>query len=231
MSRQVLALRAGAGRVAPFAGACVLAWAAVLVGSSIVWWQYAASVVIALLVLGGLALFFVVPVLIIGPPAYPHTQYRTALLAVAADGIIGLTTQRLVANVRHQAKESRNREHMLQQVSGVVRSLFDTPQPRIDVCEAARTISHASAALLYEPTRDTDQLVCTALAGIDVPAAKLTVDRRSAAYEAFRSGRASLITENVEAHLGLSELWIAPVEPPHCSTSRYCTATVASVSW
>jgi len=280
MSERVGALRAGAGRVAPFAGACGLAWAAVVVGSSIVWWQYAASVVVALLagllalltshsrrhgwfavvpsallllfavglvrnsaggipsgasalailpvfqtalysrsrrdlflVLGGLALFFVLPIVTIGPPAYPHTQYRAALLAVAVDGIIGLATQRLVASVRHQAKESRSREHMLAQVSVVVHSLFDSPQPRIDVCEAVRTISNASAALLYEPTADADQLVCTALAGTDVPSGKLTVDRRSGAYEAFRSGRPRLISEDVEAHIELVELWIASGRP------------------
>jgi diguanylate cyclase (GGDEF)-like protein len=280
MGKRVVAVRAGAGRIAPFAGACALAWAAVLVGSPIVWWQYAASVVVALLagllalltshsprfgwlavvpsalllliavalvrnsaagiasgasalailpvfqtalysrsrrdlllVLAGLALFFVIPVLLIGAPAYPQTQYRAALLAVAVDGIIGLVTQRLVANVRHQARESRSREHMLEQLSTVVHSLFDSPQPRVDVCEAARSISNASAALLYEPTMETDQLVCTALAGIDVPAAKLTVDRRSEAYEAFRSGRPRLVTQDVEAHIGLIELWIASGRP------------------
>jgi diguanylate cyclase (GGDEF)-like protein len=280
MSARFAALQASAERVAPFAGACVLAWAVVLVGSSIVWWQYAISVLVALLagllalltsrsrrhgwlavvpsalllliavglvrnsaggitsgasalailpvfqtalysrsrrdlflVLGGLALFFVVPIVLVGPPAYPATQYRAALLAVAVDGIIGLATQRLVASVRHQAKESRSREHMLQQVSEVVHHLFDSLQPRIDVCEAARTISHASAALLYEPAADSDQLVCTALAGIDLPAAQLTVDRRSAAYEAFRSGSSRLITQAVEADIGLIELWIASGRP------------------
>jgi diguanylate cyclase (GGDEF)-like protein len=84
---------------------------------------------------------------------------------------------------------------------------------RVDVCEAARTISNASAALLYEPATDTDQLVCTALAGIDVPAEQLIVDRRSAAYEAFQSGRSKLITQDVEAHIGLIELWIASGRP------------------
>jgi diguanylate cyclase (GGDEF)-like protein len=280
MDENDAALRMGAARIAPFAGACVLAWAAVLVGSSIVWWQYGVSVVVALLagllalltarsrrygwlgvvpsallllvaialvrnaaggiasgasalailpvfqtalysrsrrdlllVLAGLALFFVIPVLIIGPPAYPQTQYRAALLAVAVDGIIGLATQRLVAHVRLQAKESRSREHMLEQVAGVVHGLFDSPQPRIDVCEAARTISNASAALLLEPSGDSDQLVCSALAGIDMPQSQLTVDRRSAAYEAFRSGCPRLITEDVEAHIGLVELWIASGRP------------------
>jgi len=281
MSAHVAGVRTGTGPLAPFAGACGLAWVAVVLGSSIVWWEYGASVLVALfagslalltsrsssrhgwlavvpsalllllavgllrnsaggipsgagalailpvfqtalysrsrrdlfLVLVGLALFFVVPVLIIGPPAYPHTQYRAALLAVAVDGIIGLATQRLVASVRHQALESHSREQMLRQVSEVVHRLFDSPQPRIDVCEAARSISSASVALLYEPTADGDQLVCTALAGIDLPSEKLTVDRTGAAYEAFDSGRPRLISKDVEAAVGLNDLWIAAGRP------------------
>ena len=280
MTEGLEGLRTSAERVAPFAGACTLAWAAVLMGSSIVWWQYAISVVIALLagllalltsrsrrhgwlavtpsalllltgvavlrnsaggiasgasalailpvfqtalysqsrrdlfvVLAGLALFFVVPIVIVGPPAYPDTQYRAALLAVAVDGIIGLATQRLVGRVRCQAKASRAREHMWQQLSEVVHTLFHSRQPRIDVCEAARNICHASSAALYEPAGDSGQLVCSALAGIDMPADTLTVHRRSAAYEVFRSGRSKLITKDVEAHVGLVDLWIASGRP------------------
>jgi hypothetical protein len=33
-------------------------------------------------------------ILLAGPPAYPQTQYRTALLSVAVSSIIGLATQR-----------------------------------------------------------------------------------------------------------------------------------------
>jgi diguanylate cyclase (GGDEF)-like protein len=46
-----------------------------------------------------------------------------------------------------------------------------------------------------------------------MPAEELTVDRRSAAYEAFRSGRPRLITQDVEAHIGLVELWVASGRP------------------
>ena len=142
---------ASARRIAPFAGACCLAWIAVLVGSSIAWWEYwtafggalaaggialAASItrrhqwmavvpsalllLIAvgllrdsaggissgvgslailpvfqtaiysrsrrdlLVVLAGVALFYLVPIWVVGPPAYPHSQYRAVVLAVAA---------------------------------------------------------------------------------------------------------------------------------------------------
>jgi diguanylate cyclase (GGDEF)-like protein len=277
--RNVAALRTGAGRVAPFAGACVLAWGAVLVGSSIVWWQYVVSVVVALLagllalfaarsrrhgwlgvvpsalllliavglvrnsaggiasgasalailpvfqtalysrsrrdlflVLAGLALFFVLPVLIVGPPAYPHTQYRTALLAVAVDGIIGLATQRLVANVRYQAREARSNERMIEQVGEIVHGLLDSPQVRADVCQAALASSQATIALLYEPG-DRDRLHCTAIAGLDIDPNEVSIKKPSAVYGAFESRHPVLVTKDVEAWVGSLQLWIAAGRP------------------
>lgn len=250
-----------------------------LVGSSIVWWEYVASVVVALsagllallatqsrrhgwlgvvpcalllliavalvrnsaggitsgasalailpvlqtalysrsrrdlfVVLAGLALFFVVPVLLIGPPAYPHTQYRAALLAVVVDGIVGLATQRLVANVRYQAREARSNERMIEQVSEIVHGLLDSPQVRADVCQAALTSSQATIALLCEPG-DLDILRCTAIAGLDIDPAEISVKNPSALYGAFESGRPVLITHDVEAWVGSLPLWIAAGRP------------------
>jgi diguanylate cyclase (GGDEF)-like protein len=279
MRKNVAAFRTGAGRVAPFGGACVLAWVAVLVDSSIVWWQYALSVVVALLagllallaarstrlgwlgvvpssllllmavglvrnsaggitsgasalailpvfqtalysrsrrdlflVLAGLALFFVIPVLLIGPPAYPHTQYRAALLVVAVDGIIGLATQRLVANARYQAREARSNERMIEQVSEIVHGLLDSPHVRADVCQAALRSTQATIALLYEPG-DLSGLHCTAVAGLEIDPAGISVKKPSAVYSAFESGRSVLITQDVEAWVGSLQLWIAAGRP------------------
>lgn len=280
MSQKIRSLKAPAWRVAPFAGACLLAWVAVLVGSSIIWWQYALSLVLVLvagalplvtarsrryrwlgvvpsalllltavgfarnsaggfssgigalailpvfqtalysrsrrdlvIVLTGLAVFFLLPILLIGAPGYPNTQYRTTLLAVAVDAIIGLATQGLVAGVRHRAGQAHSRERMLDQVNQTVHGLFDSPNPRTDVCEATRSISAATTVFLYEPASDGDHLVCSAVAGIDAPTDLLIVDRRSAAYDVLKSGRPMLITEDVEAHIGLIELWIASGRP------------------
>ena len=273
-------LRAGAWRIAPFAGACVLTWVAVLVGSSIHWWEYATSVVVALLagllalgssgsrrygwvgvvpsallllaavglvrdaaggftsgagalailpvfqtalysrsrrdlgiVLAGVALFYLVPILLIGAPAYPNTQYRATLLAVAVDAIIGLATQGLVARVRQQAADAGRRERMLGQVTNVVHGLFDSPHPRTDVCHAARNIGHASVVLLFEPAAGSDQLVCTAAAGVDAPIEQVTADQGSAIYEAVASRAPQMITKNVVAHIAVTELWIASGRP------------------
>jgi diguanylate cyclase (GGDEF)-like protein len=160
-------------------------------------------------VLVGVALFFLVPIWVVGQPGYPHAEYRTVVLAVAVDGIIGFTTQAFVTRVRDQAREAQAREQMLEQVTAVVHRLFDSPQPRQDVCEAVMRISSATSAVLYEPTAKTDQLACTASAGIQTEVEGNLVPRRSAAYDAMRTGQRVLITEDVEAHAGLIDEWVA----------------------
>ena len=267
-------------RIAPFAGACCLAWAVVLVGSSVTWWEYLSGLLLALaaggmafaamvdrrhpwlaavpsgllllaavallrdstggipsgagalailpvfqvalysdsrrdlgVVLVGVALFFLIPIWVVGPPAYSHSQYRIVVLAVAVDAIIGLTTQVLVARARNQAREANRRERMLQQVSTVVHDLFDSSQPRQDVCEAAMTISNANCAVLYEPVANSDQLMCTAAAGLGSEVLDSLIPRRSAAYEAMRTRRPVLINEDVVAHIGLIDVWIEAGRP------------------
>jgi diguanylate cyclase (GGDEF)-like protein len=152
-------------------------------------------------ILAGVALFYLGPLLLIGPPAYPHSQYRAALLSVAVSSIIGLATQRLVGAARFQAGEARRREHMLERVTAAVHGLFDSSQPRVDVCEAAREISGATAALLYEPEAGSELLLCTAAAGIGgaAPVGKAAGTRSNAAHEAMRSGLPSLVRADAGA--------------------------------
>ncbi len=264
----------------PFAAAAVLAWATVLVGTSIEWTLYAIAAALLLLscVLGalramhvwtahysgtltslvflaavgllrnsagginsgagvvalmpvlyiallgegrrqlymlllGTAVFYLAPILIVGPPAYPHSQYRAALLTVAVSAIIGVATQRLVASVRHQAVVALDRERMLEQVNTLVRRLSNSRQPRIDVCEAAMKIGEACAAVLYEPIQGAKALRTTAIVGVEAEPAQLPIGRRCAVTDAFRSGWPRLITEDVEAEVGSLELWRASGMP------------------
>jgi diguanylate cyclase with GGDEF domain len=142
-------------------------------------------------ILAGVALFYLLPILIVGAPAYPQTQYRAALLTVTVSSIIGLATQRLVAGVRHQAREARSHERMLEQVNEVVHGLFDSPEVRVAVCEAARTTSQASVALLYERARDSDTLRCTTFAGEEFGLLLLDCD----------PGSAEEVTERLRRHV------------------------------
>jgi diguanylate cyclase (GGDEF)-like protein len=164
-------------------------------------------------VVAGVGLFYLLPILIVGPPDYPHSQYRTALLSVAVSAIIGFATQRLVASVRRQASQAHERERMLQQLGDVVHRLFDSPHPRIDVCQAAKTISNATIGLLYEPAADGGGLVCTAASQLEAE----TLDKRagadSAVQEAFDTRRAVLLTTDVEGRVGSRASWIATGRP------------------
>ncbi len=168
--------------------------------------------------LAGLTVFYIAPILIVGPPAYPHTQYRAALLVVAVSSIIGLATQRLVAAVRERAEEARERERMLEELSAVARGLFASEHARVDVCAAAKTIGHASVAVLFEPVPGGSTLRSSAFVGLDdVPDelrhSEISLDRTNAVRDAFRSGRSILIAENVAAHVGSVELWQASGMP------------------
>jgi diguanylate cyclase (GGDEF)-like protein len=168
-------------------------------------------------VLTGLAVFYIAPILIVGPPAYPHTQYRAALLAVAVSSIIGLATQRLVAAVRERAEEARERERMLEELSAVARGLFASEQARADVCAAAKTIGRASVAVLFEPVPGGSTMRPSAFTGPEAPQAlgesEISLDRPSAVRDVFRSGRSILIAENVAERVGSVELWKASGMP------------------
>jgi diguanylate cyclase (GGDEF)-like protein len=156
-------------------------------------------------------LFYLLPMLIVGPPSYPHSQYRTAALSVTVSSIIGFATQQLVASVRRQASQARERERMLQQLGDVVHRLFDSPHPRIDVCQAAKSISTATVALLYEP--EGTGLVCTAVTQREAAALRQRADAGSAVEEAFQTRRPVLVTDDVEARVGSRASWIATGSP------------------
>jgi diguanylate cyclase (GGDEF)-like protein len=275
-----MGLDAGRGsyalRVAPFAAAAALVWAAVVVGSTIDWALYALSIALLLLagavrftplsrrfegvlsslvflgavavlrdsaggsssgvavvslipvfytalygrrlrwlyvVLGGVAVFYLAPIVLVGPPAYPSSQYRAALLTVLVATIIGLATRRLVNDVRHQADEALERERMLELVNDVVRGLLGDSQSRLEVCEAARTMGKASMAILYEPVPGSPAMRSTAISGADTEPIEISTHRRSAVSEAFASGQPRMVTEDVEAHVGSLVLWEAAGRP------------------
>ncbi len=157
----------------------------------------------------GLAVFFLMPVLVIGPPTYPSSQYRAGLLFVAVSSIIGLATQRLLGRVRSQAAEAELREQMLKEVTLTIKDLYDsTPlQARTELCKAAKRISDASFAVLYEPSSTPGGLCTTAMAGLDVETIEIGPDEKAGALEVFVSGR-TLFYANGHATQAIShEIW------------------------
>jgi diguanylate cyclase (GGDEF)-like protein len=158
------------------------------------------------IVLAAVALFYLVPILLIGPPPYPHAQYRAALLTVAVSSLIGLTTQRLVAGVRDEAAAAGGREQMHERIGVVVRTLFASPEPRTDICRAAVAISDATVAILFEPDTTSGVLRCTATAGTDPPDLLPAIASGGPVAIALRSGRGRLLSEPITRAVAGAEL-------------------------
>ena len=163
-------------------------------------------------VIGGVAVFYLAPILLLGPPAYPTSQYRTALLLVVVSAIIGLTTQGLVKRVNLAAKEARDQRRMLEAVGDLIRDLGSSAQARMEICEAARTIAEAGVAVLYEPTGG-DGLRSTAIAGMEADQIEIPSGKGTVLQQAFTSGKRILLTEDVEERVGSHELWEATGRP------------------
>ena len=155
----------------------------------------------------GVAVFFLAPPLLVGAPAYPTSQYRAGVLFLAVSAIIGFTTQWLVAQVRYQANEAEHRERALERVAAVMRGLSNSPRARAEVCEAARTLSNASFALLYEPNGAQGTLRSTAMAGIDVAPPEIAPERSAAAGRAIASRRSFLWNDGDESDGFDRDLW------------------------
>jgi diguanylate cyclase (GGDEF)-like protein len=156
-------------------------------------------------VIAGVAAFYLVPIIAIGSPDYPSAQYRTALLAVTISAIIGLTTQKLVAQTRRSAQEAQERERMLADIGDLVRRLLGTPDARQEICEAARTIGDAAFATLYEVESPSVEFSVTARAGADVRFAEADVVG-VAMRRSIESHYPVLLDRDLKRSLGL-ELW------------------------
>ena len=164
-------------------------------------------------VLVGMTAVLLAQNLLIGPPAYPNSQYRAGLIFIAVSAIIGLVTQRLVTQAQLQTAEARHRERMLEQIAEVVRNLSHSSHARDEVCEAAKTISNASMAILYEPANASGLLRSTSMAGLEAEPIEIGPDERSGVREAFRSGRSLFFDEDSESQFFTSEIWELAGEP------------------
>ena len=100
-----------------------------------------------------LAAFYAAPPAILGPPAYPASDFVQVLLPLGVSAIICVTAQQLVARARRDAAEARRQRAMIEQVGAVVRNLFMSADVRSDLCAATLRVAGASAAILLEPER------------------------------------------------------------------------------
>jgi diguanylate cyclase (GGDEF)-like protein len=165
-------------------------------------------------VLVGVLIFYLAPLLFIGPPEYVHSGYRSALLATAVSAIIGLVTYGLVEDIRSRAREARRRERTLVRVNETVQKLFDSPNARADVCNAIRDISSATMVVLFEAAPDSEMLrYSAATVAEDTVPMNAPAAPDSAVYAAFRSRQPLLINGPTDSYAGNTELWFAGGQP------------------
>jgi diguanylate cyclase (GGDEF)-like protein len=165
-------------------------------------------------VLVGMTTVLLAQNVLIGPPAYPNSQYRAGVIFIVVSAIIGLVTQRLVSQAQAQAADAQHRERMLEQIAEVVRNLSHSSRARDEVCEAAKTISNASMAILYEPANASGLLRSSAKAGLEGPAIEIGLDEHSGVREAFRSGRSLFFDKDSESsEFFSSKIWELSGQP------------------
>ncbi|HET9094049.1 MAG TPA: sensor domain-containing diguanylate cyclase [Solirubrobacteraceae bacterium] len=166
------------------------------------------------IVLAGIAVFYLAPLVFIGPPRYPTTGYRGALLGILVSSIVGLATHRLVADIRRRASEARHRERILTRVNDAVQQLYRSPDPRHDACRVVRDLSDALVVGLYEPDPVTRSLTTTTTTRTaDADSTGAVARPGSAVDDAFRTRQPQFLSENIESRVGNVALWRAEGAP------------------
>lgn len=137
--------------------------------------EVALTVALAVLVIVG-------PIVVVGDPDYPASEWRRAAVVALVAGVTGWVVQRTMA-------AHRESEGNLAAVAEVARSMHQDDDPRVAVCRATCQVSGASVAMLAEPDGD-GGLVLTANLGADVPVGtRVGLDEESGAVDAYSSGQ------------------------------------------
>ena len=121
-----------------------------------------------LILIAGVCAFFLAPAFITDGLQYPLGSWRVAVVFGAVSAIVGIAVQDLVARVRSDAEALAIREHDLEAMVDLSRSLSGSPDARDRICAAACELSGAHFALLLEGQVD-GTLTWAAGAGVRLP--------------------------------------------------------------
>lgn len=124
--------------------------------------------------IAGLGAVFLTPLVLLGPPDYPGTEWRTAILWICVSPIVGFTVQALVGELRSRAEETRLALSNMEEITLAMREIGASTNPdavRGAVCSSAREIAGADVVQLLEPPSDDQRLALTAAVGMRIPRA------------------------------------------------------------
>jgi diguanylate cyclase (GGDEF)-like protein len=170
----------------------------------------------------GVAALFLTPLLLVGSPEYPPSEWARALLWICMAPIVGFTVQSLVRQLRDRADEHHRRAEELQvsqeetrklvvsmaAVTEATREIARTTDSRLArevICSAACTVTGARFAKLMERSQD-GELAMTANYGLQgAPPLKVSLaDESSGAGTAFLS-RKPLFISDARGHEEISQ--------------------------
>ena len=123
--------------------------------------------------LAGLGAVFFVPLVLLGAPEYPSTEWRTSILWICVAPIVGFTVQALVAELRTRADETRRALAHIEAITVAMREIGASTDPAAvhqAVCVSARSIAGADVVQLLEPNVD-GRLGLTTAVGMRIPRA------------------------------------------------------------
>ena len=130
----------------------------------------------------------VVPILVVGAPTYPSTDWGIALLWVVVSLITGLVTNDLVDRLRAG-------EATLARITTVAHGLTTAGDNREAICRAAQEVSEADLTYLFEPTGD-GRLVSTAAAGVVLPQIEIPIGgEASVTVQTYLAGQARFVSD------------------------------------
>ena len=109
----------------------------VLVLLPIVWIALYGTVRQLYVIVAASAATIMLPIVMIGPPLYPDTEWRRVLLVCGVGAMIGLTVQRLVAQVRSSAAQAAAASEELSASEQRIRSVLEAaPDPVVTLDDA-----------------------------------------------------------------------------------------------
>jgi len=110
--------------------------------------------------IGLVATTVAVPIVALGAPTYPATEWRKVLLLTLMSTIIGGVIQQLVRDVRRERR-------LIHSIGALARSTMRGDDPRHLICEATRELAGADLVVMLEPAGD--GLRVTGSSGVALP--------------------------------------------------------------
>ena len=142
----------------------------------------------------GVGAVFILPSVVLGQTAELASRWPVAAFVVAAAGGAGALVHHLVGQVREQAREAVQRQRELELLLEMMREISQAPDVRAAVCDGARVVARAPAAVLLE-RHEEGQLVATAAAGASSDGVLLQHYAGTALDEVLRRGRGAVLDE------------------------------------